>query len=363
MRSSAARPLFRVPNARHRQQRKTQAGQGHRRTYAAHAPVLRRQGGAPGRAAVLPHGRLLRAVLRRRAQGRAPARHHADPARRLRGPAHPDGGRAGACVRGLPRAPGRAGRIGGDLRADRRSRRVEGPGRTQGRAHRHAGHGHRRSLARRNAATRCCSRVARDKRGYGLAWMDLSSGRFLVNEVDGDDALDAEIARLEPAEVLVRRRRRPGPLRCMARTRRAPPRAVVVRCRQRPPPAAAILRPARPHRLRHRGHAAARSPPPAPCSATSRKRRSSDCRTCRAIALEASDERDRDERGHAPPSRTRYARRRRRAHHPARRARLDDHADGRPPAAPLAASSAARPTRRSASATTRSPTLDRSARR
>ncbi len=45
--------------------------------------------------------------------------------------------------------------------------------------------------------------LSRDKRGYGLAWMDLSSGRFLVNEVDGDDALDAEIARLEPAEVLV----------------------------------------------------------------------------------------------------------------------------------------------------------------
>ena len=66
--------------------------------------------------------------------------------------------------------------------------------------------------------------LARDKRGYGLAWMDLSSGRFLVNEVDGDDALDAEIARLEPAEVLV-----PDddgvPASVMARTgvRRRPP--------------------------------------------------------------------------------------------------------------------------------------------
>src|SRR5262245_31097145 len=45
--------------------------------------------------------------------------------------------------------------------------------------------------------------LSRDKRGYGLAWMDLSSGRFLVNEVDTDDALEAELARLEPAEVLV----------------------------------------------------------------------------------------------------------------------------------------------------------------
>jgi DNA mismatch repair protein MutS len=45
--------------------------------------------------------------------------------------------------------------------------------------------------------------ISRDKRGFGLAWLDLSSGRFLVNEVDGDDALEAELARLEPAEVLL----------------------------------------------------------------------------------------------------------------------------------------------------------------
>ena len=45
--------------------------------------------------------------------------------------------------------------------------------------------------------------LARGKGGYGLAWADLSTGRFLVNEVDGDDALDAEFARLQPAELLV----------------------------------------------------------------------------------------------------------------------------------------------------------------
>ena len=33
--------------------------------------------------------------------------------------------------------------------------------------------------------------VARGKRGYGLAWADLAGGRFLVNEVAGDDALEA----------------------------------------------------------------------------------------------------------------------------------------------------------------------------
>src|SRR5262245_11939433 len=45
--------------------------------------------------------------------------------------------------------------------------------------------------------------VARGKTGYGLAWADLAGGRFLVNEVASEDALEAEIARLEPAETLV----------------------------------------------------------------------------------------------------------------------------------------------------------------
>ncbi len=45
--------------------------------------------------------------------------------------------------------------------------------------------------------------VARGRTGYGLAWADLAGGRFLVNQVEGDDALEAELARLEPAELLV----------------------------------------------------------------------------------------------------------------------------------------------------------------
>lgn len=45
--------------------------------------------------------------------------------------------------------------------------------------------------------------VSRGKHGYGLAWADLAGGRFLVNEVDNDDALEAELARLEPAELLL----------------------------------------------------------------------------------------------------------------------------------------------------------------
>ena len=45
--------------------------------------------------------------------------------------------------------------------------------------------------------------VAVGKAGYGLAWLDVSSGRFLVTEVDDDVALNAEIARLSPAEILL----------------------------------------------------------------------------------------------------------------------------------------------------------------
>ena len=42
-----------------------------------------------------------------------------------------------------------------------------------------------------------------NKTVYGLAWLDVSSGRFLVSEVAGDVALEAEVARLAPAEILV----------------------------------------------------------------------------------------------------------------------------------------------------------------
>ncbi|MBF6024283.1 DNA mismatch repair protein MutS [Lysobacter niastensis] len=45
--------------------------------------------------------------------------------------------------------------------------------------------------------------VARGKSGFGLAWADLAGGRFLVNEVANEDALEAELARLEPAETLI----------------------------------------------------------------------------------------------------------------------------------------------------------------
>ena len=45
--------------------------------------------------------------------------------------------------------------------------------------------------------------ISRGKTGYGLAWADLAGGRFLVNDVENADALEAELSRLEPAELLI----------------------------------------------------------------------------------------------------------------------------------------------------------------
>ena len=47
------------------------------------------------------------------------------------------------------------------------------------------------------------ARSPSDSLRYGLAWIDLASGRFLVSEVAGSEALAAEIARLAPAETIV----------------------------------------------------------------------------------------------------------------------------------------------------------------
>ncbi|HRO26534.1 MAG TPA: DNA mismatch repair protein MutS [Luteimonas sp.] len=45
--------------------------------------------------------------------------------------------------------------------------------------------------------------VSGRSQGYGLAWADLAGGRFLVNEVANEEQLEAELSRLEPAEVLL----------------------------------------------------------------------------------------------------------------------------------------------------------------
>jgi DNA mismatch repair protein MutS len=45
--------------------------------------------------------------------------------------------------------------------------------------------------------------IAAGQTGYGLAWVDLSTGRFLLTEVPSAEGLAAELARLQPAETLV----------------------------------------------------------------------------------------------------------------------------------------------------------------
>ena len=45
--------------------------------------------------------------------------------------------------------------------------------------------------------------IAAGSPGFGLAWVDLASGRFVLSEVADAEALNAELARLAPAETLV----------------------------------------------------------------------------------------------------------------------------------------------------------------
>jgi DNA mismatch repair protein MutS len=45
--------------------------------------------------------------------------------------------------------------------------------------------------------------VARDGENFGLAWLDLAAGRFTLLEAAGAQALDSELERLRPAELLV----------------------------------------------------------------------------------------------------------------------------------------------------------------
>src|SRR5699024_8348656 len=46
--------------------------------------------------------------------------------------------------------------------------------------------------------------IAAGERGrFGLAWVDLAGGRFLLTETDDAEGLAAELARLQPAETLI----------------------------------------------------------------------------------------------------------------------------------------------------------------
>ena len=58
---------------------------------------------------------------------------------------------------------------------------------------------------------------------FGLAWIDVASGRFLVSEVEGEEALRAEIERLNPAEVLISEGCQYAPLLHRTGVRHQPP--------------------------------------------------------------------------------------------------------------------------------------------
>src|SRR6185295_9255415 len=45
--------------------------------------------------------------------------------------------------------------------------------------------------------------VARDGERFGLAWLDLAAGRFTVLESQSLQALESELERLKPAELLI----------------------------------------------------------------------------------------------------------------------------------------------------------------
>jgi DNA mismatch repair protein MutS len=58
-----------------------------------------------------------------------------------------------------------------------------------------------------------------DRDRFGLAWLELSSGRFSVLEADGEEALLSEIERLRPAELLISEQSKPAGITSYTRER------------------------------------------------------------------------------------------------------------------------------------------------
>ena len=61
--------------------------------------------------------------------------------------------------------------------------------------------------------------LCREGDRFGLAWLELSSGRFSVLEASGEEALTSEVERLRPAELLVPEQCRPAGLAAFVRER------------------------------------------------------------------------------------------------------------------------------------------------
>jgi DNA mismatch repair protein MutS len=116
------------------------------------------------------------------------ARHHADGTRPVGGEPIPMAGVPVQTLDNVPRARRAQGRVGGDLRADRRSGEIQRTGRAAGGAGRHAGHGHGRRAAR-GTARHAARRPATSGDRFGLAWLELASGRFHALEATGLEAL------------------------------------------------------------------------------------------------------------------------------------------------------------------------------
>ncbi len=115
-------------------------------------------------------------------------------------------------------------------------------------------------------------------KAYGLAWVDLSSGRFLLSEVPDAEALAAELARLQPAETLVGEDVSwPRLVSTLPGLRKRPPWHFDER--RRAARAEPLLRHPRPGRLRRARTCRWPLPRPAACWATSRRPRRARCRT------------------------------------------------------------------------------------
>ncbi len=165
--------------------------------HADDAAVPPDQGRASGHAAVLPHGRLLRVVLRRRATRRQAARHHADRARpigrrsRFRCAAcryHAATGYLARLVR-LGESVAICEQIGDPATSkgpvERRVERIVTPGTLTEEALLDA--------AGDSRLAGICGSGGR----FGVAWLELAGGRFCVEEVTSEAALRTELARLQ----------------------------------------------------------------------------------------------------------------------------------------------------------------------
>ena len=142
--------------------------------------VPRHQGGASGTLAVLPDGRLLRTVLRRRRRRVRRARYRPHQARQAPGRRHSDVRRAGALLRVLPAAPDPQGLQGRHLRADGGSRGSQEARIEVGRVARRRPSGDARHADRGHAARRAGPQLPRGARIRG--WRPRSG---LARRLDG----------------------------------------------------------------------------------------------------------------------------------------------------------------------------------